>query len=140
MATIAEQFESGKQSSNKSHFRNLVMLARVDGKVGDEELELLNRIAKRLSLTSEQVEAIRNDKESYPMVPPHNKWDRFERLINLVRITFVDGEVIESEEKLVKRYALALGFTTELFEEKYPEILKLVQEGMSREDILDKVV
>ena len=51
MASIASHFESGKQSSNKSHFRNLVMLARVDGKVGEEELGLLNRIASRLSLT-----------------------------------------------------------------------------------------
>ena len=39
------------------------------------------------------------------MVPPSDKWERYERFINLVKITFVDGEVIASEEKLVKRYA-----------------------------------
>lgn len=140
MGTIAELFESGKQSNNKSHFRNLVMLARVDGKVTDDEMVLLKRIASRLSLTDQQVETVIQDKEAYPMVPPHNKWDRYERFINLVRVVFADGEVQESESKLVRRYALALGFTTEQFEEKYPEILSLLKEGMSKDDILEKIV
>ncbi|MFT6983985.1 MAG: hypothetical protein ACJAUD_002765, partial [Crocinitomicaceae bacterium] len=33
MGTIAQQFESGGQSSDKGIFNNLVMLARVDGTV-----------------------------------------------------------------------------------------------------------
>jgi len=44
MGTIAQIFESGKQSANKGLFNNLVMLARVDGKVDEAEAQLLDRI------------------------------------------------------------------------------------------------
>lgn len=139
MGTIAQLFESGKQSSQKGHFRNLVMLARVDGKVGDEEMALLMRIAKKLSLTEEQVAEIRNDKNNYPMVPPSNKWERYERLARLIKMTFVDGEIIESETKLVKRYATQLGFTDETFNEKYPLILTMLKDGKSVDEIVEAV-
>jgi uncharacterized tellurite resistance protein B-like protein len=140
MGSIAQFFESGEQSSQKGHFRNLVMLARVDGAVGEEELALLMRIAKRLSLTEEQVIEIRNDKNNYPMVPPSGKEERYERLINLVKMTFVDGEVITEEEKLVRRYAYALGFDQEQFETIYPKILELVIGGKTRDEILETLM
>ena len=43
MGTIAQLFESGKQSSNKGMFKNMVMLARVDGHVDETELRLLTQ-------------------------------------------------------------------------------------------------
>jgi uncharacterized tellurite resistance protein B-like protein len=140
MGSIAQIFESGKQSSQKGHFRNLVMLARVDGVLGEEELVLLMRIAKKLSLTEEQVLEIRNDKNNYPMVPPSDKWDRYERLINLVKMIYFDGKVLTSEEKLVRRYAYLLGFDEAQIDEKYPQILKLTEEGKTSDEILDAVV
>lgn len=140
MGTIAHRFESGEQSSQKGHFRNLIMLARIDGKMDDEEKALLNRIANRLGLTDQQVKDVLDDANNYPMIPPVSREERYERLIQLVQMICVDGEVSPKEDILVHRYGIALGFTQERLDEKYPTILEKVRNGMGREEILDQIL
>ena len=140
MGTIAHRFETGEQSSQKGHFRNLIMLARIDGKMGEEEKTLLARMAQKLSITDEQVKEILDDSNNYPMIPPTTREERYERFIQLIQMIAVDGEVSNKEDLLVHRYGIALGFTQERMDEKYPIILEKVKNGMSREDILDTIL
>lgn len=140
MGTIAQFFESGEQSADKGYFNNLVMLARVDGKVDNEEINLLTRIATRLGLTSEQVKEIIEHSDQYPMVPPVSREERYERFIQFVKMICVDGHVEPSEERLVSKYGTALGMSEERINEKYPIILEKVRAGVSREDILDQIL
>lgn len=140
MGTIAQLFESGKQSADKGHFKNLVMLARVDGTVDEAETKLLARIAKRLSLTNEQVAEIMENSDSYPMIPPVSKEERYERLIQFVQMIFVDGEVDPAEDKLVHKYGIALGMVETDINEKYPVVLEKVKAGETRGDILDAIL
>lgn len=140
MGTIAQLFESGEQSADKGYFNNLVMLARVDGKVDNEEIDLLTRIATRLGLTPEQVKEIVEHSDQYPMVPPASREERYERFIQFVKMICVDGHIAPSEEKLVAKYGIALGFTEERINEKYPIILERVKAGVSRDAILEEVM
>lgn len=140
MGTIAQLFESGEQSSDKGYFNNLVMLARVDGKIDTSEVNLLSRIAVRLGLTSEQVKEIIEHSDQYPMVPPVSREDRYERFIQFVKMICVDGTVDATEEKLVSKYGTALGMTEERINEKYPIILERVKAGVSRQDILEEIL
>ncbi len=140
MGTIARLFESGEKSADKGYFNNLVMLARVDGKVDVTEIRLLTRIATRLGLTPEQVEEIIEHSDRYPMVPPISREERYERFIQFVKMIFADGEVDPSEEKLVSKYGTALGMTEERINEKYPVILEKVKAGISRQEILEQVL
>lgn len=140
MGTIGHHFESGEQSSQKGHFRNLIMLARIDGKVADEEKDLLARISSRLGLTDEQVKEVMNDANSYPMIPPVSREERYERLIQLTQMICVDGVVDPKEDILIHRYGIALGFTQERLDEKYPIILEKVKNGIDRNDILDAIL
>ena len=104
MGTIAQQFESGGQSSDKGIFNNLVMLARVDGTVDDTEQDLLNRISHRLSLTDEQVSEILENPNNYPMIPPSGKEDRIERFVQFIEMICIDGVIDAKEEKLANKY------------------------------------
>jgi hypothetical protein len=140
MGTIAHRFETGEQSSQKGHFRNLIMLARIDGKVGEEEKALLSKIANRLALTDEQVKEILDDSNSYPMIPPISREERYERFIQLIQMILADNEISDKEDILVHRYGIALGFTQERMDEKYPVIVEKLRNGISREDILDNIL
>lgn len=140
MGTIAQLFESGERSADKGYFNNLVMLARVDGKIDTSEVNLLSRIATRLGLTSEQVKEIIEHPEQYPMVPPVSREERYERFIQFVKMVNVDGEVDAAEEKLASKYGTALGFSDERISEKYPIILEKVKAGISRQEILEQVL
>ena len=140
MGTIAQLFESGEKRADKGYFNNLVMLARVDGKVDAAELNLLTRIATRLGLTSEQVKEIIEHSNEYPMIPPVSREERYERFIQFVKMIFADGKIDPIEEKLVSKYGTALGFTDDKINEKYPIILEKVKAGMSRQEILEQVL
>lgn len=140
MGTIAELFESGEKHADKGYFNNLVMLARVDGKVDTAELNLLTRIATRLGLTPEQVKEIIEHSDQYPMVPPVSREERYERFIQFVKMIFADGEIDPSEERLVSKYGTALGFTDDRINEKYPIIVEKVKAGISRQDILEQIL
>lgn len=140
MGTIAQLFESGKKAADKGLFNNLVMLARVDAAIDDAEVKLLTRIAKRLSLTNEQVSEIIEHPESYPMLPPVSKEERYERFILFIQMVVVDGDVDPKEQKLLVKYGLSLGFKQSQIEELEPRILKLAKAGIVRSEILEQVM
>ena len=136
MGTIAQLFESGEQKANKGHFMNLVMLARVDGRVDITELALLDRIARKLSLTEEQIKEIIKNAEDYQMIPPFSEADRLERFIQLVQMAMVDGVVDSSEEGLVHKYGVSLGFEEEDVDAHFPAIVGMIQNGKSVDEIV----
>lgn len=140
MGTIAQQFESGGQKADKGIFNNLVMLARVDGKIDESEKGLLNRIAHRLSLTDEQVREILDHPENYPMVPPSNKEDRTERFVNFIEMICIDGEVDPKEEKLANKYGIALGYQSDQVQELEVTIIEQFKAGVAKDIIVDSLM
>ncbi len=140
MGTIAHAYESGGQKAKEGLFSNLVTLARVDGKVDETEVALLEKIARRLSLTPEVAKEIMKHPDEYPMIPPVEKEERFERLIQFIQMTFIDGVVDESEQRLVARYGIALGFEDDDAHVHSETILRLIKEGQSEEAILKSLL
>jgi len=137
MGTIAQIFESGEQSADKGIFNNLVMLARIDGKVDQTELNLLGRIANRLSLTEEQINEIIAHPGNYPMIPPVTKEDRYERFIQFIEMICIDGVVDPAEEYLANKYGLALGFDSDDLDSIEKNIIEQFKEGKDSEAILN---
>lgn len=140
MGSIGHRYESGAQAANKGHYNNLVMLTRVDGKVHDSEFELLARMAQRLSLTDEQVKEIIRNPEEYPMIPPFSKEERFERFIQFIEMTFVDGEIDPKEEALISKYGVKLGIDPEEVSKYSALIIDKVKESIDSSEILKLVM
>jgi uncharacterized tellurite resistance protein B-like protein len=140
MSSIAHLFESGEQARQKGHFLNLVLLARIDGTISQQENQLLKRVAQRLSLTDEQVKEIMDNPDDYPMIPPVSREERYERFIQLIQLLVADGISDSGEELMVKRLGVALGFTPERIDEKFPIIIEHLRKGMTRESVLEAVL
>ena len=103
-------FDSGKHKKNLGHFASIVTLAAADGTVDQEEEALLKRFARRLDVDDSEFNEILKTPNRYPINPPNNKEERLERLFDLFRMIFVDHEIDEKEDKLVRKYAIGLGF------------------------------
>lgn len=138
--SIAEIFESGESKKNKGHFKNLVMLARVDGEVSEEEKELLTKIGLGIGLSDEQIEEIKNNPSAYPINPPASKEERIERLISLIEMVAIDGLIEDAELNLLERYAIGLGFTEETLKDVAPKIAIGIRDGKDKEVILQELV
>lgn len=140
MGTIAQLFETGEHAAQKGHFHNLVMLARVDGKIDTTEKNLLARIAQRLSLTDAEVKSICDDEDSYPIYPPVSKEERLERFIQLIEMIVVDGKVNSDEEHLITKYGVELGIDTHEIDSVYKKVIPKVIEGVDRETIVSSLM
>ncbi len=140
MSSLSQYFETGEQSRQKGHFRNLVMLARVDGDVSIKETQLLEKVARRLSLTDEQMKEIIDHPEHYPSIPPTNREERYERFVQLIQLLVIDGNSDAKEEKLVRQLGVSLGFTPEKIDEKFPIILQHLRKGMTRQEVIEAVM
>ena len=136
MGTIADAYESGGQKAKEGTFSNLVMLARVDGIVDEAEIALLKRVAQRLSLSPEQAKEIMNHPEGHPMIPPVEKEERFERLIQFIQMAFVDGVVDTKEQSLIIKYGVALGYSDEDAHTFAITILNRIKDGLDSKAIL----
>lgn len=136
MATLAQLFETGEQSSQKGHFRNLVLLARLDGSLSETEDKFLQKIARQIGLTQEQVEEIKKNPMDFPTIPPQDIEERYNRLINILQLVLEDNIIDEKEEGAVVNLSLALGFTKEEIQSLVPAIAGQIKNGKTKDQIL----
>ena len=116
--TILEAYQSGEHQSKVAHFNTIVKLASVDGVISPEEEVVLIRLAIKLDVSDEEVKAILKSQEKYALIPPYTLEERIERLHDLCNIIYADNKVDEKERKLIYKYAIGLGFSTERAKEE----------------------
>lgn len=133
-------YESGEKAKYRGHYRNLLLIARADGEIDEQEQALLNRIASRIGLTEGQVNEIKKNPLNFPTVAPSTREERYERFIQLMQMVAINGEAEPNELKLVRKYGIALGFTDESMNEKFDVILSHLMDGKSRSEVLDAVL
>lgn len=104
---------NSEHRSNLAHFASIATLAAVDGEVGKEEKEMLDRFAFKLDITEEEYKEVMKKENKYPIEPSLDSGKRLERLYDLFRIIFVDQPIEENELVLLKRYAIEIGYPNE---------------------------
>ncbi len=136
---ISDLYESNAHRKNLSHFANIVKLALVDEVITKEEQELIDRLAKRLGIEKDEYKKIMKDPDIYPINPPICYDERIERLYNLTRIIFIDGEIIGDEVDLLQRLAIGLGFPAEKVEKICEKAIHLIINNYSLDDFMDAI-
>ena len=136
MSTLAQVFESGEQSSQKGHFRNLVLLTRLDGEVTVSEEKLLKKIAQRLSLTDEQVKEIKKNPEHYHSIPPYDKEERISRLIHFFQVALDNDIITDAEKTAINKCAASLGFTDEYMDDNFDVIQNYILKGKTKDEVM----
>ncbi len=110
--SFSSLFESGASARNRSHFAMLVVLAQSSG-LKEEETVLLARYKSVLDISDADYTDILNDPKAYPVVPPNTSEERIQWLHDLFKIVFADHEMSETEHRLLRRYATAIGYSDE---------------------------
>lgn len=101
-------FGSYKEERRKSHIKNLITVALVDGHLAEEEWALLTRVAERLGMSSEEIDHIRNNPKEVAFVAPKRYKEKLQQVNDLVSLMMVDGDVDKKELELCKKIALKL--------------------------------
>lgn len=108
--SIADLFDSEFKLRNKGHFSALVRVAYT-GEISQEEKNFLDKVAHKLDISKEEYEEILEDPMKYEINPPYLYMERLERLYNLARMVHHDHQLGDMQDVLLRKIALALGFT-----------------------------
>ncbi len=132
--SISDLYSSGKHKRDVGHFANIVKLALADDVVTDGEQKLLDRLARRLKISEEEMKEIFKNPDKYPMNPPVNYDDRIERLFNLAKMIFADDEAVGEEAAVLRKVATGLGFPLDNVEKVTDEAIHLIMNDNDLED------
>jgi hypothetical protein len=136
--SIADIFQTGERKQDIGHFRNLVLIAQVDGNVDDAELLLLRKIGMHIGLSYTQIGNIIDDPKSYSVIPPFGKDERYEMIIDLIRMMTADGIIDPREEKLLERFAVQVGYKS-IDDVEVESIISLIERGEDNDTIITEL-
>ncbi len=109
--SISDLFDSEFKTRNKGHFSAIVRVALADGHIEPEEREFLDKLAHKLDISEDEYAEILENPLKYPINPPVMHIQRLERLYDLGRMVHVDHQLGDKQDAMLRRFALALGFT-----------------------------
>lgn len=135
--SISDIYSSGKHKQELGHFSSIVKIAQSDGIIATEELNLLQRAARKLHINDEEYESILKNPNKYPVNPPVNYDERIERLYRLTQMIFADNSVDPAQVILLRKIAVALQFPLDNVEKVCDESLHLV---MNNNDLDDYII
>ena len=111
--SIAELFDSEFKNRIKGRFSAAVRVLYADGgKFDPDEKKFLDKLAIKLNISEEEYKEILEDPLTYPLNPPYLYVERSENLYNISRVVHHDHHLGDKQETLLRKFAIALGFTT----------------------------
>lgn len=135
---ILNMFNQGKGTA-RSHMKNLIEMAAVDGNFEDIEYELLRTIAKRNGIPESQLKEIRKNPEGIKFEIPTDKKEKFHQLYDLVHMMSVDNAIHDEEAKLSVLFAIKFGYPRMNVKELVDTIRLNIQHGQSHDETMKRV-
>lgn len=134
--SLSNLFESGSQLRNLSHFSSLVNLAMVDGEISEKAEAMLKQLARKLNISEVDYKKAMAFPNEFPLNPPNTNMERLERLYDILRLIFADNGMSPKEEDLLRKYAVALGFSNKDSQEVIERSIKILSGQLSFGDYL----
>jgi len=122
----------------KEHYIHLVQVSRIDGKISNEEMEMLHRTGKRFGLTDPEIDRIIYSETDHNYNPPYSLKGKFYHLYNTAQIMLADGIVQEREQKLIKRFAIEAGIEDSKIDDLISVLLEGIKENTDEEELFSK--
>jgi len=135
---ILNLFRTGKATA-KSHMKNLIEMAAVDGNFDDVEYTLLKKIAKKNGISESHLKEIKNAPHGVEFKLPDDRKERFFQFYDLVHMMSIDNQVHPEEMKLCNIFASKFGYPKERASELIDTIKSNIQNGQGAEETLKRV-
>lgn len=135
---ILNLFNSGKATA-KSHMKNLIEMAAVDGNFDQVEYDLLKKIAKSNNISESQLKDIRNNPHGIKFELPTDKREKFHQFYDLVHMMSVDNSIHPEEMKLCGLYAIKFGYKRERTQELIDTIQSNIKHGQGHDETYKRI-
>lgn len=136
---ILSLFQSGKATA-KSHMKNLIEMAAVDGNFDQIEHDLLKKIATKNGISESQLKGIRSNPSGIKFELPKDNKEKFHQFYDLVHMMSVDNAVHPEEMKLCDLYAVKFGYPRQKSKELIDTIQSNIKYGQSHDETYKRVI
>lgn len=123
---------------NRDHFIHLIQVSKADSKISPEEFEMLHKEGKKFGLTDPEIDSLIDSEKDHHYHPPYSLADKFEHLYNVTVMILADDVVTESEQKLLKRFAISAGFDDKAINNLVELLIEGVKNNETEEVLLGK--
>jgi uncharacterized tellurite resistance protein B-like protein len=123
---ILSLFRQGKGTA-RSHMKNLIEMAAVDGNFDMIEHDLLKKIAKRNNISETHLKDIHKNPDKVEFVLPSDKLEKFHQFYDLVHMMSVDNSIHDEEMKLCNLFAVKFGYPRD----RSGEVIKSIQSNIN---------
>ncbi len=103
-------FDSRETKERKSHFKNLILLALVDGDFDENERNFLIQTGINWGLSESQARSVVENPHSVKFVLAKEPDHRIVQLHDLIIMMLADGVIMEAEMDFVTTLAVKMGF------------------------------
>lgn len=134
-----EVFESEASKKKKSHLKNLVSLAKLDGHVSKEEFDFLIKVGARNGVYSNDIRKMLSRSTTIKVTKPENDGERFDIIYDLIEMILADGIMEESELDFAIDLSVKLGFRPAISGVLVRKIALDIVDGKSKQAIQEKV-
>ncbi|HMI67776.1 MAG TPA: hypothetical protein VK517_17160 [Cyclobacteriaceae bacterium] len=135
---ILSLFQQGKGSA-RSHMKNLIEIAAVDGNFDEVEYDLLKSIARRNGISEGQLGEIRKNPTKIKFEVPGDRQEKFHQLYDLVHMMTIDKAIHEEEVKLCNLFAVKFGYHREGVKELVDTIMANIHHGQGHDETMKRV-
>jgi uncharacterized tellurite resistance protein B-like protein len=137
LAEILGICRQGK-STAKSHMKNLIEMAAIDGNFEAVEFDLLKAIAKRNNISESQLKEIRKNPDHIHFEVPADPKKKFVQLYDLVHMMTVDKSIHPEELKLSEIFAIKFGYERNRVKELVATIQGNIEHGQDHEETMKR--
>ncbi len=131
-------FQQGKGSA-KSHMKNLIEIAAVDGNFEEAEMKLLTKLAAKNGISENQLKEIRKNSSGIEFEVPKDPREKFHQLYDLVHMMSVDNNVHRDEQRLCSLFAIKFGYNRANVDGLLDSVRLNIKNGQSHDETMKRV-
>lgn len=135
---ILNLFNQGKTGA-KSHMKNLIEMAAVDGHFDEIEYDLLKAIAKRNGISEGKLKTIRANPGDIKFELPKNDKEKFHQFYDLVHMMTIDKAIHQEETKLCNLFAIKFGYPKAKADDLIEAIQGNIKHGQDHDETMVRV-
>lgn len=137
--SIAELFDNEFKLRMKGRFSAVARVLFADGTFDPDEKKFLDKLALKLDISNEEYKEILANPLKYELNPPYLYIERLESLYNIARVVHHDHHLGDKQETLLRKFAIALGFTVSNVNYIVNKALALVDKKVDLETFIDEM-
>ncbi len=135
---ILSLFRQGK-STARSHMKNLIEMAVVDGNFDLVEHNLLSRIAKRNNVSEDHLRKIKESRADIQFELPQDSQEKFAQFYDLVHMMTIDKSIHHEEMNLCNLFAVKFGYPRYKASDIIASIQSNIANGQDSEETYKRV-